>query len=129
MRKKFLVAIKNGVQRYPLICQNAALQAVTLAMNEKLAALNVSLEQQVARETRQNQELAKLNRALAGNLQRSGGLCFKRLQTLYPARGAQGTRGFGLCKAMADDLKLSPDLPQVLEVSRRLARLRVAGAY
>src|SRR5260370_17566303 len=104
-------ASKSGAQRYSLICHNAALQAVTLAMNEKLAALNVSLEQQVARETRQNQELAKLNRALAGNLQRSVELCFKTMQTFYPALGAQPTRVFATCKALPHTLNLSPDHP------------------
>jgi response regulator RpfG family c-di-GMP phosphodiesterase len=127
MREELLVAIKNGVQRYRLICHNAALQAVTLAMNEKLAALNVSLEQQVARETRQNQELAKLNRALAGNLQRSVELCFKTMQTFYPALGAQATRVFGICTAMADDLKLSPDQRQILEISAWLHDIGLVG--
>src|SRR5260370_33593823 len=121
-------ASKSGAQRYSLICHNAALQAVTLAMNEKLAALNVSLEQQVARETRQNQELAKLNRALAGNLQRSVELCFKTMQTFYPALRPQATRVFGICKAMADDLKLSPDQRQMLESHAGLHDHGVCGA-
>src|SRR6185369_11168435 len=75
LREELLVTVQNGVQRHELIVRNTQLQASTLAMNEKLATLNASLEKQIARETDQNRRLADLNEALQQNFRYSIELC------------------------------------------------------
>ncbi|MGH7970075.1 MAG: response regulator, partial [Limisphaerales bacterium] len=75
--------VKNSVQRYELICQNARLQATTASMNEKLIELNRSLEAQVRLTEQKNQQLAELNEALEVNFSRSLDLCIHTLQTFY----------------------------------------------
>ena len=127
IREEMLVAIKNGLQRFGLLSRNAALQAHTLAMNEQLAVLNASLETKVARETEQNAQLEKLNDALQNNLQRSVELCFKVMQTFYPSLGNQARRAVEICQAMADDLKLSGEDRQVLEISGWLHDIGLVG--
>ena len=59
LREEFLATVKNGVQRYELICQNARLQAGTQAMNEQLLELNRSLEQHVQLVEQKNREFAE----------------------------------------------------------------------
>jgi len=127
MREDLLVAIQNGVQRYQLLCRNAALQANTLAMNEQLAGLNRSLQHQVQREAEQNRQLEKLNRALERNLQRSVELCFQTMQTFYPGLGTQAKRAVEICRLMAEELRLSPADRQVLEISAWLHDIGLVG--
>src|SRR5580704_19778295 len=40
LREEFLATVKNGVQRYELICHNDHLQETTQSMNEQLVDLN-----------------------------------------------------------------------------------------
>ena len=109
LREELLVTVQNGVQRHELIVRNTQLQASTLEMNEKLAALNASLEQQIARETDQNRRLAALNEALQQNFRHSIELCLHTLQTFCPGLGAQARRVHEFCRAMADGLSLPPE--------------------
>ena len=127
MREEILVTVKNGVQRYALIRRNAELHRDTAAMNERLASLNQSLAQQVAREAQQNRQLAQLNQALEQNLHRSVELCLKTMETFYPTLGAQARRVFELCQAMAEGLQLSPAERQVLELSASLHDIGLVG--
>jgi len=127
LREELLVTVKNATQRYDLICRNAALQAATLEMNEKLEKLNHSLSEQVGKVAVQNQQLEQLNLALAKNLKRSVELCLQTLQTFYPSLGSRARRVFALCEAMAVGLKLPPAEQQVFEISAWLHDIGLVG--
>jgi response regulator RpfG family c-di-GMP phosphodiesterase len=127
LREELLVTVKNAVQRHELICKNQMLQVATFAMNEKLAKLNASLEEQLAREADQNAELERLNLALRENLERSVELCLKTMQTFYPTLGSQARRVYELCRTMAEGLHLSPEESQTLEVSAWLHDIGLVG--
>ncbi|MSU21793.1 MAG: response regulator [Pedosphaera sp.] len=127
LREELLATIKNAVQRYELICSNRALQASTMAMNERLATLNQELACQVAQVEDQNQQLARLNTALAQNLQHSVELCVNTLETFYPALGSQARRVYELAHAMADELNLPSDERQVLEIAGWLHDIGLVG--
>src|SRR5262249_40829236 len=101
LREEFLATIRNGVQRYELICQNSRLQKSTHAMNEQLVQLNRSLEDKVKIVAEQNQRLEDVNSALDANLVRSLELCVHTMQTFYPSLGNQARRVFQLCRSMA----------------------------
>jgi response regulator RpfG family c-di-GMP phosphodiesterase len=127
LREELLATVASAVQRYELICKNRVLQATTLAMNERLSALNRSLEAQVGRVADQNQELARLNEALEQNLHRSVELCLKTMETFYPTLGTQARRVHVLCRAMATSLRLAPDQGQSLEVAAWLHDIGLVG--
>lgn len=120
LREELLVTVENAVQRYELICNNAMLQAATLAMNDQLKQLNRSLEEQVRRVEQQNQ-------ALAQNLQRSIELCLQILQTFYPLLGAQARRAQEICRSMAASLQLTPEQVQTLEMAACLHDVGLIG--
>ena len=127
LREELLVTVKNAVQRYDLIRQNALLQQTTQAMNCEMAELNQSLANQVAREAEQNHQLADLNQALEQNLQRSVELCLKTMQTFYPSLGVQAKRVYELCHAMAEGLELPTHQRQILEISAWLHDVGLVG--
>ena len=120
LREELLVTVRNAAQRYELICGNAALQAQTVAMNERLATHLAQLDAQ-------NRKLDQLNQTLRENLDRSVQLCLKTLETFYPLLGQQARRVFGLCQAVAEELKLPPEERQVLEISSRLFDIGLVG--
>jgi response regulator RpfG family c-di-GMP phosphodiesterase len=127
LREEFLTTVKNAVQRYELICQNAYLQQTTQSMNEQLVELNRSLEQQVNLVAQQNKQLAEVNDALARNLVRSMELCVHTMQTFYPSLGNQARRVSQLCKSVADVIELSADERRVLESSALLHDVGLVG--
>jgi response regulator RpfG family c-di-GMP phosphodiesterase len=127
LREELLVTVRNAVQRYELLCRNAVLQAATLAMNEKLSRLNASMADQIKREAEQNQQLARLNEALAKNLESSVSLCLRTMETFYPVLGSQARRVFELCKAMGQILQLSAEQRQILELSAWLHDIGLVG--
>ena len=127
LREELLATVKNAVQRCELIGRNAALQAETQEMNERLKHLNHSLEQQVSRVAEQNEKLAALNEALRENLEHSVQLCLHVMQTFYPTLGSQARRVFEICKTMADGLALLPDERQTLEISAWLHDIGLVG--
>ncbi len=127
LREELLATVKNGVQRFELAQRNAALRRSALAMNETLAALNQSLEQQVARVAAQNRQLELLNHALDQNLHRSVELCLQSLEMFHPSLGAQARRTGELCRAMAEGLRLPADQRRVLEVSAWLHDIGLVG--
>ena len=127
LREEFLTTVKNAVQRYELICQNAYLQNTTQAMNDQLIELNRSLEQQVKLVAQQNQQLAVVNEALERNLVRSMELCVHTMQTFYPSLGNQARRVSQLCKSIGDVLTLSADERRVLESSALLHDIGLVG--
>jgi response regulator RpfG family c-di-GMP phosphodiesterase len=120
LREELLVTIKNAVQRYELICRNAALHQQTLAINEQLST-------QLARVDEQNRQLDRLNQALQRNLDQSIQLCLKTMETFYPVLGSQARRVHALCRAMAESLQLTPDQRHVLEISARLHDVGLVG--
>jgi response regulator RpfG family c-di-GMP phosphodiesterase len=129
LREELLATVKNAVQRHELLRHNAALQAEALALNQQLGALNRSLEQQVACVAEQNQNLARLNQALAANLQRSVQLGLHVLQTFQPALANQAWRAHEVCQAMAATLRLSPEKAQALEISAWLHDIGLVGIH
>jgi response regulator RpfG family c-di-GMP phosphodiesterase len=127
LREEFLVAVKNGVQRHELICQNAQLQNATQSMNEQLVDLNRSLEQQVRLVAQQNQQLGEMNATLEHNLVHSMELCVHTMQTFYPSLGNQARRVFQLCKSMSQLLQLRPEDARALESSALLYDIGLVG--
>jgi response regulator RpfG family c-di-GMP phosphodiesterase len=127
LREEFLATIRNGVQRYELICQNAHLQAATQAMNDQLVDLNRSLEQQVKLVAQQNQQLANMNTVLEENLFHSMELCLHTMQTFYPSLGNQARRVSQLCKSMAGVLQLPPEERRVFESAALLHDIGLVG--
>ena len=127
LREELLVTVKNAVQRYDLIRQNARLQAATQAMNEQLVDLNRTLEQQVKLVAQQNEKLAVMNRALEQNLIRSMELCLHTMQTYYPTLGNQARRVAQLCRSMADAANISAEDRRVLESAALLHDIGLVG--
>jgi len=127
LHEEFLATVKNSVQRYELICQNARLQDATQAMNEQLIELNRSLEQQVQLVARQNDQLTGVNVALEDNLVRSMELCVHTMETFYPTLGNQARRVSQICKSIATVLQLSAEDRRVLESSALLHDIGLVG--
>jgi response regulator RpfG family c-di-GMP phosphodiesterase len=127
LREELLVTVKNAVQRYDLIRQNARLQTSTQAMNQQLVDLNRSLEQQVKLVAQQNEKLADMNRSLEQTLLRSMELCLHTMQTYYPTLGNQARRVAQLCRSMAEASKLSPEDRRVLESAAFLHDIGLVG--
>ena len=61
------------------------------------------------------------------NLHHSVQLCLKVLQSFYPTLGTQARRVFGLCRAMADHLKLPETDRQTLELAAWLHDIGLVG--
>lgn len=127
IREELLATVRNAVQRHDLIVRNTLLQATTLSMNEELASLNRALQSRVAAEAEHRQRLSEMNQALQLNLHHSVQLCLKVLQSFYPTLGTQARRVFGLCRAMADLLKLSETDRQTLELAAWLHDIGLVG--
>jgi response regulator RpfG family c-di-GMP phosphodiesterase len=127
LREELMATVRNAAQRYDLICRNAVLQAATLAMNEKLSALNKSLEEQFQRVADQNQQLEDLNRALCQNLEQSVQLCLKTMETYYPSLGSQARRVSELCRALSATMDVSADDRQALEIAALLYDIGLVG--
>ena len=106
VREELLATVSNAVQRYEMICKSATLMATTLAMNS---------------------ELKKANAALSQNLQRSVELCLKTMESFYPTLGSQARRVHGLCRAVADGLRLTREDREALEVSAWLHDIGLVG--
>ena len=120
LREDLLATIKNALQRYELITQNAQLQHATQVMN-------LALSDKVVREAEHNRQLAGLNQALEQNLHRSVELCLKTMQTFYPTLGVQAKRVHELCTAMATGLGLPQPQRQILEISSKLHDVGLVG--
>jgi len=129
LREELLATVKSAVQRYDLIRRNSALQAEAIALNQQFMELNKSLELQMARVAEQNQNLLKLNEALAENLQHSVQLGLHVLQTFHPALGNQAWRVHEVCRAMADTLNLSIEKRQALGFSAWLHDIGLIGIH
>ena len=128
IREELLATVRNAIQRHDLIVRNTVLQATTLAMNDQLVSLNKRLESRVSAEADQRQRLSEMNEALQLNLHHSVQLCLKVLQSFYPTLGTQARRVLGLCRAMADLLKLSESDRQTLELAAWLHDIGLVGA-
>ena len=128
IREELLATVRNAIQRHDLIVRNTVLQATTLAMNDQLVSLNKRLESRVSAEADHRQRLSEMNQALQLNLHHSVQLCLKVLQSFYPTLGTQARRVLGLCRAMADLLKLSETDRQTLELAAWLHDIGLVGA-
>jgi response regulator RpfG family c-di-GMP phosphodiesterase len=127
IHEEFVATIRNGLQRYELICQNERLQATTQSMNERLVELNRSLEQQNELVGRKNLQLGEAKQALERNLTRSLELCVHTMETFYPALGNQARRIFRLCQSMGKSLNLPDEDRRILESSALLCDIGLVG--
>jgi response regulator RpfG family c-di-GMP phosphodiesterase len=127
LREELLATVKNAVQRYELIGSNARLHAETKAMNEKLSALNLTLEAQMAKVAEQNERLAEQAWALEENLKRSVELCVQTMQTFYPTLGSQARRVYELCRVVGRSLELPAEQQQTLEISAWVHDIGLVG--
>ena len=127
LHEEFIATVKNAVQRYQLICQNARLQGTTQSMNAQLVDLNRSLEAQLQLTSSQNKRLGELNAALETNLFRSIELCVHTMQTFYPSLGTQARRVNELAHVMGELAKLSPDEQRTLESAALLHDIGLVG--
>jgi response regulator RpfG family c-di-GMP phosphodiesterase len=127
IREEFLATVSGASQRHELLRRNAALQAATMAMNEKLARLNEDLQKQLAREADQARQLARLNDALAQDLGRSVELGAQILQTFNPALGHQARVAAQVAGAMAAALELDAVTRRQFEMSAWLHDLGLLG--
>ena len=127
LHEEFIATVKNAIQRYQLICQNARLQDATQSMNAQLVDLNRSLEQQLQLTSSQNTRLGELNSALETNLFRSLELCIHTMQTFYPSLGTQARRVNRLARVMGQLAKLSPDEQRTFESAALLHDIGLVG--
>jgi len=127
LHEEFIATVKNAIQRYQLICQNAHLQGATQSMNAQLVDLNRSLEQQLQLTSQQNTRLGELNAALETNLFRSLELCIHTMQTFYPSLGTQARRVNQLARVMGHIAKLSPDDQRTFESAALLHDIGLVG--
>jgi response regulator RpfG family c-di-GMP phosphodiesterase len=127
LHEEFIATLKNALQRYQLICQNAHLQEATQTMNTQLVDLNRSLEQQLQLTAQQNKKLGELNSALETNLFRSIELCVNTMQTFYPSLGTQARRVHQFCHHMGKLAKLSTDDQRVFETAAYLHDIGLVG--
>lgn len=117
LREELFATVKNAVQRYELIDNNAVLQTRAVVMNRELTEANRALELQLARVAEQNESLGQRNQALAENLQHAVQLGLQVLQMFSPALGNQARRVHQICRALADTLRLPPEHREILEFS------------
>ncbi|HYE33691.1 MAG TPA: HD domain-containing phosphohydrolase, partial [Methylomirabilota bacterium] len=117
LREELLATVANAVSRFELLQRNAVLQATTFAMNEKLGAVNESLQEKIQEVERQNILLQKQKEALESNLNRSIQLCVQTLEAFYPTLGNEARRVAELCKAMGAALRLPAAQVQALEIA------------
>lgn len=127
LREEFLATVKNGLQRYELICQNSRLQETTQSMNQQLVELNRALEQHVQLVEHQNQQLAQMNAAMESNFIRSLDLCVHTMETFYPSLGGQSRRVAHLCQSLAAIAGLGAEERRVLESAARLHDIGLVG--
>ncbi len=127
VREELLATLRNAVHRYELVTQNEALLAETRKLNAALGKANSDLEDQLRRELDQNRQLERLNKALAGNLQRSVELCVKTVQTYYPSLGSRARAVHKVCVSIGETLKLSPTERTTLEVASQLHDIGLIG--
>jgi response regulator RpfG family c-di-GMP phosphodiesterase len=127
LREELLATVKNSVQRYELICQNARLQEATQVMNERLRDLNRSLEEQVRVVAERNQQLATVNQGLETNFSRSLDLCVHTFERFCPALGNQSRRVSQLCRSMGSVLEFGAADSGVLVNAARLHDIGLIG--
>ena len=125
--KELVTAVEQASAHYLVSSKDAALRAQAEQMNEEMARANRTLAGQVALSEQQNRALAALNKALHQNLQHSIEMCVKTMQTFYPSLGKQARRVAALCKAIAEELRLSPEQRQTLEISGWLHDVGLVG--
>jgi response regulator RpfG family c-di-GMP phosphodiesterase len=117
LREDLLATLRNAVQRYELVCKNLVLQATTRAMNEKLIKSNKALQEQLAKLTKQNQQLERSGHTLVTNLDRAVELSAKVLPGCQPSVAETTRHVFEICRAMATHLKLPSGQRRILEIS------------
>jgi response regulator RpfG family c-di-GMP phosphodiesterase len=127
LREELLATVKNGFQRYELMCHNEQLQQTTQAMNEQLVDLNRSLEQQVKLVAQKNEQLAELNTELERNLSRSIEICVHTMQTFYPTLGNQARRVHQICQSVAKVLGFNDEDARTLKASAWLYDIGLVG--
>lgn len=109
--------IHNAVQRYHLLCENAALQAETQQVNEHLLAEKHALEARVQQLSIDKTELERILESLRGS---HGGVfqfCDAILSAFDSALAARTRRTVQICSKLSEDAGLPMDLRQSLIAS------------
>lgn len=89
LREELVATVRNAVQRHELVTRNAALQAETQHLNERLRETNAALEAKVRDLEQQKQHVDAANRILASSYENSLELCRRILTTYDPVLGGQ----------------------------------------
>jgi len=124
---ELLNAVEQGARYYGRSRDEAAQRAEVMQMNEQLAKSNRILAGEMALGEMQNRELTALTQALGQNLQRSVEMCVKTVETFYPPMGMQARRVAALCKVIGVELQLPTEQRQVLEISGWLHDIGLLG--
>jgi response regulator RpfG family c-di-GMP phosphodiesterase len=109
--------IHNAVQRYHLLCENAALQAETQQVNEHLLAEKQALEARVQQLSIDKSELERILESLRGS---HGGVfqfCDAILSAFDGALASRTRRTVQICSQVAEHVGLTMDLRQALIAS------------
>ena len=129
LREELIATVRNAVNRHELIVQNERLAEEMAEMNQRLAAANALLGEQVDRLDRQRIELDRAAREMALRYDRSLELCCRILATFDPPL-AQQTRAIAAVAeqmAAAADF-LEPEERDVLKTAAWLCDLGLIGA-
>lgn len=128
LREELIATVRNALNRHELVVQNERLVTETSELNQRLAAANSALGEQVKRLELQRRELDQATQELARRYDRSLELCSRILATYDPALARQ-TRAIatiaGQMAAAADFL--SPEEREVLKAAAWLCDLGLLG--
>lgn len=127
LREELTATVRNAIQRYDLITNNAALRAETLRLNDDLTAANESLKAKVADLEQQRHQLDQLNRDLATSYQHSLELCRRILTTFDPVLGGQVKTLTEICQRMAETEHFTDDERRTLRSASLLCDLGLIG--
>lgn len=109
--------VHNAVQRYHLLCENAALHAETLRLNESLLSEKRQLEEQLSKLTSEKTELERMMGSLQGSRATIFKFCDAILHAFDPQLAARTRQTVNVCRQLGEAAKLPPDLREILTAS------------
>lgn len=119
--------IHNAVNRYQLLCENAALQAETQQVNELLLSEKRSLEERVQQLTIDKTELERILVTLRGSHGSIFQFCDSILGAFDGALAVRTRRTVEICRRVAEAANLPPDLRQGLTAAAWFHDLGLIG--
>ena len=127
LREELTATVRNAVQRYELVTQNAQLQSETAQLNTRLADANRALEAQVRTLEQQKLALDQANHSLETNFEKSLDLVYRILNTYDPLLGNQIKVVTDICRKMADTPHFTAEEKHVLVTSAALCDIGLIG--